>query len=73
MNAQEHKDEQVKFGRTISAARKKRGWSQIELAEQADVSRPTIARAERGDDVTTANFAKIAQALGLTLELKEQE
>lgn len=63
--------EQVSFGDTIREARKKYGWSQAELGEKAGVSRPTIARVEANHDVTTATIAKIAQALGLTLELKD--
>ncbi|OZD55898.1 MULTISPECIES: helix-turn-helix transcriptional regulator [unclassified Rhodococcus (in: high G+C Gram-positive bacteria)] len=61
---------QVGFGETIRYARKKHGWSQAELGEKSGVSRPTIARVEANYDVTTATIAKIAQALGLTLELK---
>ena len=62
--------EQVNFGDTIRDARKKHGWSQAELGERAGVSRPTIARVEANNDVTTATIAKIARALGLKLELK---
>ncbi len=58
------------FGDVIREARKKRGWSQVELAEQAGVSRPTIARIEGNNDVNTATIAKIAQVLGLTFELR---
>ena len=58
------------FGDVIRDARKAKGWSQIELGERAGVSRPTIARIEAKHDVTTATIAKVAQALGLKLELK---
>lgn len=58
------------FGDVIRDARKKRGWSQAELGEKSGVSRPTIARVEANNDVTTATIAKIAQALGLKLQLK---
>lgn len=64
--------EPVKFGDTIRDARKKHGWSQAELGEKSGVSRPTIARVEANNDVTTATIAKIARALGLTLELKDR-
>ena len=40
-----------------------------ELAERAGVSRPTIARAETGQDISTATLSKIARALQLTVEL----
>lgn len=59
-----------RFGETIREARKKQGWSQTELGQRSGVSRPTIARVEANNDVTTATIAKIAQALGLKLELK---
>jgi transcriptional regulator with XRE-family HTH domain len=61
---------QVAFGDVIREARKKHGWSQAELGDKAGVSRPTVARVEANNDVTTATIAKIAQALGLKLELK---
>ncbi|MGO1311334.1 MAG: helix-turn-helix transcriptional regulator [Brevibacterium aurantiacum] len=57
------------FGALIREARKKRGWSQDELGRAAGLSRPTIARVEADSDVSTATIGKIAQALGLTLEL----
>lgn len=62
--------EQHGFGDVIRDARKKKGWSQIELGERAGLSRPTIARIEANHDVTTATIAKVAQALGLKLELR---
>lgn len=64
--------EQSGFGDVIREARKKHGWSQTELGEKSGVSRPTIARVEANSDVTTATIAKIAQALGLKLELKDR-
>lgn len=57
------------LGPAIRAARKSYGWSQAELAERAGVSRPTIARAETGQDISTATLSKIARALQLTVEL----
>lgn len=63
--------DQAGFGEVIREARKRHGWSQTELGEQAGVSRPTIARVEANNDVTTATIAKVAQALDLTLELRD--
>ena len=57
----------------IQEARAAHGWTQAVLAEQAGVSRPTVARIERGDDVSTATLAKVAAALGLTVELMDQK
>lgn len=58
------------FGEVIRDARKKRGWSQEELGRAAGLSRPTIARVESDNDVSTATINKIAKVLGLTLELR---
>lgn len=55
---------------SIREARHQRGWSQETLAEQAGVSRPTIARVEAGNDISTATLAKVAEALGLTLKVE---
>jgi transcriptional regulator with XRE-family HTH domain len=57
----------------IQSARLERGWSQTELGDRAGVSRPTIARIERGNDVSTATLAKVAAALGLSVELERED
>lgn len=62
--------EPIGFGYIIREARKKRGWSQEELGNKSGLSRPTIARVEADNDVTTATIAKVAHALDLRLELK---
>lgn len=56
----------------IRRARMDRSWTQAELAEHASVSRPTIARIERGDDVSTATLAKVAGSLDLTLSISHE-
>ncbi|MEV8339278.1 helix-turn-helix transcriptional regulator [Leucobacter sp. NPDC077196] len=53
----------------IRGQRIERAWSQFELAERAGFSRPTVARIERVDDVSTATLVKVAGALGLRVEL----
>lgn len=57
------------FGAQIRAARLERGWTQQEIADAAGVSRPTVARLEAGEDVSTATLEKIAGALGMGLRL----
>lgn len=61
------------FGKVIRDARDARGWSQEELGRRASLSRPTIARVERGDDISTATLAKIAAVLGLKFELRADD
>ncbi|MFD4181982.1 helix-turn-helix transcriptional regulator [Rhodococcus sp. NPDC058514] len=57
-------------GDAVRNARRKRGWSQTQLGEEAGVSRPTIARIERGDDVSVATLAKVIAAVGLTVKIE---
>ena len=61
------------FGARIRQARDARGWSQKELAARGDVSRPSIARIERGDDVSTSTLTKVARALGLAVEITDAD
>lgn len=52
----------------IAALRKKRGWTQTDLAELSHLTQPTVSRAERGDDSTTMSTLKsIAAALDVPL------
>ncbi len=55
------------IARRVRASRTDRGWSQSDLAEQAGVSRPSVARVEASEDVNTLTLSKIFEALGLEL------
>lgn len=57
----------------LRAARIEQGLTQAELAKRAGVSRPTVARVEAGEDVSTATLEKIAGALRLRVELHGEE
>ncbi len=63
----------MSLGEEIRAARLTREWSQQQLAEAAGVSRPTVARVEGGEDVSTATLEKVAAALGLRVTLDTDE
>lgn len=58
------------FGVAVRAARQRRGWSQEKLGNESGLSRPTIARIEHGDDVSTATLSKVASALELTVSFE---
>lgn len=52
----------------ISTIRKRRGLTQVDLAELTKLTQPTISRAERGDDSSTlATLKSIAAALDVEL------
>lgn len=61
------------IGNQVRATRLALGWSQETLADRAEVSRPTVARVERGDDVSTTTVGKLATAMGLTMGLTHVE
>lgn len=54
------------FSKNLRDLREKRGWSQQELAERADVAMMTISKYERGVNWPREEFiAKLAKALGV--------
>lgn len=59
-------------GRDIRVARRALGWSQTELANRAQVSRPTIARVETGVNISTGTLEKVAKALGKRLRISDK-
>lgn len=59
-------------GQDIRVARRALGWSQTELANRAQVSRPTIARVETGVNVSTGTLEKVAKALGKHLSISDR-
>ena len=61
------------FGEAVKAARKERGWSQTELGKRAGVSRPTVARIEKGQDGHTTMLDRVAAALDLTVSIQTDE
>lgn len=64
----------VRFGLAIRALRRRRGWTQAELGERADLSGSAISRVERGsaDRLSLRALRKITDALGARLVLRVQ-
>ena len=57
------------FGEHLRALRKQRGLSQQALADEADISWPTVQRVEAGSQSATLEvLAALAQALGVSLK-----
>ncbi|MCT3016086.1 XRE family transcriptional regulator [Propionibacterium freudenreichii] len=57
------------IGKDIRDARKSLDWSQHKLASEAGVSRPTIARVETGNNISTGTLEKVVKALGKSLRI----
>jgi transcriptional regulator with XRE-family HTH domain len=50
----------------VAELRKRRGWSQAELARRAGIHNSVVNRAERGETaMTLATLEKLAKALGV--------
>ena len=60
------------FGEIIKNRRKELNMSQENLAEKVGKKRPYISRIENGEDIRLSNFALLANALGLSIELKTE-
>jgi transcriptional regulator with XRE-family HTH domain len=54
--------------RDLRAWRIDRGMTQAQLAQLAGIGRATVARAETGEGVGVRTPAKIAKALGITVQ-----
>lgn len=63
----------MELGDRVRNTREQHGWTQAQLAERAGVSRPTVARIEGKQDVSTVTLTKVARALGLVLTLVKNE
>ena len=57
------------FGEIIKNRRKELNLSQSELAERIGKQRPYISRIENGEDIRISNFALIANALDLSIQV----
>lgn len=57
------------LGECIRNTRIARGWSQHQLADAAGVSRPTVARVETGQSISTRTLERIVAVLGLQVEI----
>lgn len=57
------------FGEIIKSRRKQLRMSQESLAEKVGKKRPYISRIENGEDIRLSNFALLANALGLSIEI----
>lgn len=60
------------FGEIIKNRRKELQMSQETLAEKIGKKRPYISRIENGSDIRLSNFALLANALGLSIQIKAE-
>ncbi|MFY0601377.1 MAG: helix-turn-helix transcriptional regulator [Cyclobacteriaceae bacterium] len=57
------------FGEIIKNRRKELKLSQNELAKRIGKQRPYISRIEKGEDIRISNFALVANALDLSIQV----
>ncbi len=57
------------FGEIIKSRRKELKLSQQELAKLIGKKRPYISRIENGEDIRLSNFALLANALNLSIQI----
>lgn len=62
--------EQLESALALSNTRKELGLTQVDLAKMSGVPQSTIARIERGDNVTFGKLSQIAHAMGKTLRIE---
>ncbi len=62
----------VRFGLSLRALRRRRGWTQARLAEAAGISQTAISRIERGrgDRLTVRTLALVLAALGARVSVR---
>jgi transcriptional regulator with XRE-family HTH domain len=61
-------DRRVNVGAVVRALRERKGWRQTDLANAAGVAPNTVGGLEAGRRTLRPNVAKIARALGTTLD-----
>ncbi len=59
---------EVRFGSKIQLERKRRGWTQKDLAIKSGLLQPAIARYEKGGVVSPKNLRKMTDAFGVSIE-----
>lgn len=57
-----------KLGATLKAWRESRQWSQVQLAEKAQVSQQLVTKIEGGHVTESRKLRNLAQAFGVTIE-----
>lgn len=56
------------LGALVATGRRRRGWTESELAERAGISRPTVRKIERGElTVQLGSAFEVASLVGVTL------
>lgn len=61
----------MNLGERLRAARKRKGWTQIQLVEHSGVKQGTISQIERGDQEKSIFVVPLATALGVSPEWLE--
>ncbi|MCR4294208.1 MAG: helix-turn-helix domain-containing protein [Elusimicrobia bacterium] len=62
-----------RLGDLLSALRRRRGISQLQLADEAGVNSSVVSRAERGGDALSSTWEKLFLGLGHRLSFDTEE
>jgi transcriptional regulator with XRE-family HTH domain len=62
----------IRFGRSLQALRRRRGWRQQDVADRAAMSRSVVSRIERGElrGISIVTVDTVTQTLGARLDLR---
>jgi transcriptional regulator with XRE-family HTH domain len=62
----------VRLGLTLRALRRRRGWTQADVARRARLSQSTVSRVERGEgaELTSRTLERVAEALEARLSVR---
>ena len=62
----------VRFGLAVRALRRRRGWTQVDLARRARMSRSAVSRVERGqgDTLSVRALTRLCAALGARVSVR---
>lgn len=70
MTQQQLQDNRLRIGRRIVQLREEKDWTQLQLAEAADVQQATLSRIEKGTfSVGIDVLSRVAAALGCEVNL----
>lgn len=69
----EYRDDAAAIGELLRARRRSLGLTQVDVAELAGTTQPTVSQIERGRSGSFAKVAEVAATLGLALTVAQMD